>query len=53
MISDRDIAFYRETGYLLVEDVLDSATRARMKEVIADLIAKAKGVAQHNDVYDL
>lgn len=53
MISDRDVAFYRENGYLLVENVLDRSTRARMKEVIAELVAKAKGVAQHNDVYDL
>jgi ectoine hydroxylase-related dioxygenase (phytanoyl-CoA dioxygenase family) len=47
------VAFYRENGYLLVENVLDRSTRARMKEVIAELVAKAKGVAQHNDVYDL
>ena len=53
MISDRDVAFYRQNGYLLVENVLDRSTRARMKEVIAELVAKAKGVAQHNDVYDL
>jgi len=53
VISDRDVAFYRKNGYLLVEDVLDSSTRVQMKAVIADLIAKAKGVAQHNDVYDL
>jgi phytanoyl-CoA hydroxylase len=53
VISDRDIGFYRENGYLLVENVLDALTLARMKEVTADLIAKAKGVTQHNDVYDL
>jgi ectoine hydroxylase-related dioxygenase (phytanoyl-CoA dioxygenase family) len=53
VISDRDVAFYRQNGYLLVENVLDRSTRARMKEVIAELVAKAKGVAQHNDVYDL
>ena len=53
MISDRNVAFYRENGYLLVEDVLDRSTLAAMKEVIADLIGKAKGVATHNDVYDL
>jgi len=53
VISDLDIAFYRQNGYLLVENVLDRSTRARMKEVIAELVAKAKGVAQHNDVYDL
>ena len=53
MISDRDVAFYRENGYLLVEDVLDRSTLATMKGVIADLIGKAKGVATHSDVYDL
>ena len=53
MISDRDVAFYRENGYLLVEDLLDRSTLARMKEIIADLVSKAKGVAKHNDVYDL
>jgi ectoine hydroxylase-related dioxygenase (phytanoyl-CoA dioxygenase family) len=53
VISDRDVAFYRQNGYLLVEKVLDPSTRVRMKEVIAELVAKAKGVAQHNDVYDL
>jgi len=53
VISDRDVAFYRENGYLLVEDILDRATLAHMKEVIAGLVANAKGVTQHNDVYDL
>src|SRR5215470_13999729 len=53
VISDRDVAFYRENGYVVVENVLDAATRARMKQIIADLIANAKGVTQHDDVYDL
>jgi len=53
VISDRDVAFYRGNGYLLVENVLDRSTRARMKEVIADLVAKAKGVVEHDNVYDL
>jgi len=33
--------------------VLDRSTLARMKEVIADLIGKARGVSAHNDIYDL
>jgi len=53
VISDRDIAFYRQNGYLLVPDVLDRSTLARMKEIIAGLIARARGVTQHTDVYDL
>ena len=53
MISDKDVEFYRENGYVLVENLLDRDTREQMKAVIADLIAKAKGVTQHTDVYDL
>lgn len=53
MISDRDVARYRDTGYLLVENVLDRDVLATMKRVIADLVEKARGVTQHNDVYDL
>ena len=53
MISDKDVEFYRENGYLLVENLLDQDTRAQMKAVIADLIAKAKGVTKHTDIYDL
>ena len=53
MISDREVAFYRENGYVLIEDVLDRNTMARMKEVIAELVAKARGIAQHDNVYDL
>ena len=53
MISDRDVAFYRENGYLVVPDVLDRETLTTMKSVLADLVVKAKGVTKHNDVYDL
>jgi ectoine hydroxylase-related dioxygenase (phytanoyl-CoA dioxygenase family) len=53
VISDKDVAFYRENGYLFVENLLDENTRLQMKAVIADVIAKAKGVTKHNDVYDL
>ena len=37
----------------MVENVLDAATRDAMKAVIADLVAKAKGVTTHNEIYDL
>src|SRR5690242_20321602 len=33
--------------------MLDRETREQMKTVIADLIAKAKGVTKHTEVYDL
>jgi phytanoyl-CoA hydroxylase len=53
VINEKDVAFYRQNGYLLVEHVLDAATLARIRNCIADMVAKAVGVKTHNDVYDL
>ena len=53
MINAKDVEFYREHGYLLVENVLDAATLTKMRKVIADLVARAAGVKTHNEVYDL
>ena len=53
MVKAKDVESYRENGYLLVENVFDAATLARMRKVIADLVAKAAGVKTHNDIYDL
>ena len=53
MINEKDVAAYRENGYLVVENVLDAATLARMRQSIADLVVKAAGVKTHNEVYDL
>lgn len=53
MINERDVALYREQGYLLVEHVLDAATLTKIRGAIAGLVAKAAGVKSHNDVYDL
>jgi ectoine hydroxylase-related dioxygenase (phytanoyl-CoA dioxygenase family) len=53
VINAKDVEFYRENGYLLVENVLDAATLTRVRKAIADLVAKAAGVKTHNEVYDL
>jgi phytanoyl-CoA hydroxylase len=53
MISDRDVTFYRTNGYLVVEDVLDAAALAEARRVIAELVDKARGVTQHDKIYDL
>ena len=53
MINEKGVAAYRENGYLVVENVLDAATLARMRQSIADLVVKAAGVKTHNEVYDL
>jgi phytanoyl-CoA hydroxylase len=53
MISVEDFSRYRETGYLVVEDVLDKAQLADARRVIADFIEKAREISHHTDVYDL
>ena len=53
MINEKDVASYRENGYLVVQNVLDAATLARMRQSIADLVVKAAGVKTHNEIYDL
>ena len=53
VISKEQIEHYREHGYIVVENVVDAATRDAMKAVIADLVGQAKGLTTHNDVYDL
>jgi ectoine hydroxylase-related dioxygenase (phytanoyl-CoA dioxygenase family) len=52
-ISERDVAAYRESGYLVVEDVIDRATLAEIRDVIARLVEGARGKTAHDDVYDL
>ena len=47
------VARYRRDGVVVVEGLLDDVTRPRMKQALADLIARAAGVATHDDVYDL
>jgi ectoine hydroxylase-related dioxygenase (phytanoyl-CoA dioxygenase family) len=53
VITGKQVDFYRERGYVVVDDVVDAAMRDSVKAVIAQLVAQAKGLTTHNDVYDL
>src|SRR5437667_7056249 len=53
MISDRDVAFYREQGYLVVPGVLEAATLDELRREMAGVLEGAREVADHTDVYDL
>lgn len=53
MLSQDQIEFYRETGYLLVEDVLTPEQLARMQEIAYDFIETSRTVTRSDDVYDL
>jgi phytanoyl-CoA hydroxylase len=53
VISQKQVDTYHREGYIVVENVLDPATVGKVRSVISGLVAKAKGVTSHTDVYDL
>ena len=53
MISDRDVEAYRRDGVIVVPEVLDGGTLAKVRQVIAELVAGAADITEHTDVYDL
>ena len=53
MISDRDVEFYRETGYLVVQDVLSPDEVGRLRRTTGEMIERARGLTAHTEVYDL
>jgi phytanoyl-CoA hydroxylase len=53
MISEQDVQAYRRDGVIVVPDVLDAATLADVRSVIAELVAGAAKTLEHTDVYDL
>jgi ectoine hydroxylase-related dioxygenase (phytanoyl-CoA dioxygenase family) len=53
VITAKQVEFYKQNGYLVVENVVDRSALERARGVIADIAAKAAGVARHNEVYDL
>ena len=53
MITGRDVERYQETGYLVVENVLDVEELEAARRVLAELVAGARGVAAHTEIYDL
>jgi ectoine hydroxylase-related dioxygenase (phytanoyl-CoA dioxygenase family) len=53
MISPDMVEAYRRDGVIVVPEVLDKNTLAKVRGVIAELIAGAAAVSAHTDVYDL
>jgi len=53
MITDSDVEFYREHGYIVVPDVLDAATVTSLRPELARVLKGARDVTSHTDVYDL
>jgi ectoine hydroxylase-related dioxygenase (phytanoyl-CoA dioxygenase family) len=53
MISERDVAFYRDNGYLVVTDVLSPAEVADLRRVTEEFVENARTRTTHDEVYDL
>jgi ectoine hydroxylase-related dioxygenase (phytanoyl-CoA dioxygenase family) len=53
MISDNNVAFYRDTGYLVVPRVLDQTTVDALRRELDEILAGARSVTAHTEVYDL
>lgn len=52
-LSEGDLAFYRENGYLLIEDAVTPEDLAELQAVTRDFIDRSRLVSESNDVYDL
>jgi ectoine hydroxylase-related dioxygenase (phytanoyl-CoA dioxygenase family) len=53
MLTAKDVAFYREHGYLVVRDVLGADELASARAAMAELLEGARGVTAHTALYDL
>jgi ectoine hydroxylase-related dioxygenase (phytanoyl-CoA dioxygenase family) len=53
MLTQQQINFYHENGYLGVENVLSAAEVADLRRVTDEFVEKSREVAEHTDVFDL
>lgn len=52
-LTPEQVDHYRSEGYLVVHDVLDAGELAVLRAAVDELVAGAKGVTDHTDLYDL
>ncbi|MCL4833700.1 MAG: phytanoyl-CoA dioxygenase family protein [Caldilineaceae bacterium] len=53
MLSQEQIAYYHETGYLAVENVLSADEVADLRRVSDEFVAQSAAFTEHTDVFDL
>ena len=53
MISEQDVAFYNENGYLVVRDVLSGSEVEELRRATDEFVEKARAVSAHDEIYDL
>ncbi|MFN0313932.1 MAG: phytanoyl-CoA dioxygenase family protein [Burkholderiales bacterium] len=53
MLSEAHVAAYKRDGFIVLENVLSQDEVAQLRQATEDLVEKARGVTEHNSVYDL
>lgn len=53
MLTADQIAFYRENGYLLIEDAVTPAELAELRRVTLEFVERSRAVSEADEVYDL
>lgn len=53
VITDAQVKAYNETGYVVIEDLYSPDEVAQMRRVLDQLVDDARGLTDHNDIYDL
>jgi len=53
MLTQAQVDFYHENGYLGVENVLSTDEVAELQHVTDEFVDKSRAVSQHTDVFDL
>ena len=53
MFETEGVQFYREQGWVVVENVLDAEELATLRQTVSAMLEGAQGLTGHTDVYDL
>jgi ectoine hydroxylase-related dioxygenase (phytanoyl-CoA dioxygenase family) len=53
MLSREQVEFYRENGFLTVEDVVPMPLIEEARQVVEAFVERSRAVAEHDSVYDL
>ena len=53
MLSKADVERYNRDGFIVVPNVLTAAEVEGLRKATDEIVEKARGVTDHNDVYDL
>ena len=53
MLTQEQVQYYHENGYIGIENVLTSAEIQELRRVTNDFVEKSRQVTAHTDVFDL